>query len=89
MNNQNKMEQHAVSLIDNNKGFHPVYILAGLYSFTIYLYPILYLIVNMNVGYYDDSYLWPLALPIILFNDKDKNYFLYARNKEIKRELNN
>ncbi len=33
----------------NEKGFHPIYILAGLYSLSIYMFPVIYFAANRKL----------------------------------------
>jgi hypothetical protein len=49
----------------NEKGFHPIYILAGLYAFSIYMFPVIYVAVNKNVENVNSPQIWPFGLPII------------------------
>lgn len=49
----------------NEKGFHPIYILAGLYTFAIYMFPVIYFAVNRKVENENSLQMWPLGLPII------------------------
>jgi hypothetical protein len=49
----------------NEKGFHPIYILAGLYIFAIYMFPVIYFTVNRKVGNENNLQMWPLGLLIM------------------------
>jgi hypothetical protein len=50
----------------NEKGFHPIYILAGLYTFAIYMFPVIYFAVNRKLENENSLQMWPLGLPMIL-----------------------
>ena len=52
--------------IQNEKGFHPIYILAGLYTLSIYMFPVIFFAVNMKLENKNSIQMWPLGLPIIL-----------------------
>ena len=49
----------------NEKGFHPIYILAGLYTVAIYVFPVIYFVVNIKMEKESSLQMWPLGLPII------------------------
>lgn len=47
-------------------GFHPVYILAALYTASVYLFPFIYFKVNLSLGNDNGLHMWPLLIPLIL-----------------------
>lgn len=50
----------------NEKGFHPIYILAGLYTFAIYMFPVICFAVNGKLENDNSLQMWPLGIPIIM-----------------------
>jgi len=50
----------------NEKRFHPIYILTGLYTFVIYMFPVIFFAVNSKLENENSLQMWPMGLPIIL-----------------------
>ncbi len=50
---------------EQEKGFHPIYIVAVLYTASIYLFPIVYFKINQNIPGDTNIYTWPLLIPVI------------------------
>jgi len=50
----------------SEKGFHPIYILAGLYTFSIYMFPVIYFVVNSKVENENSLQIWPFGIIIFL-----------------------
>lgn len=48
------------------KGFHPIYILAGIYTMVIYLFPVAFFVMNINAESENNLNLWPIGLPVFL-----------------------
>lgn len=49
----------------NEKGYHPIYILAGLYALTVYMSPVIFFIVNKNMENENTIHIWPFGFLII------------------------
>lgn len=49
----------------NVRGFHPIYLMAGLYSVVIYIFPVVFYAFNRNLEYDSSIKFWPIMLPLI------------------------
>jgi len=61
----NYLQEDKTMEYEEEKGFHPIYILAALYTVSVYLFPVIFFKVNGNINDEYGLYTWPLLIPLV------------------------